>query len=291
MTTVADTLGGEPAAAPHGERRLRLPWLPGGGVHLDGSVAFTSSANATKLSQTAQASDEATLEVWLDAGKASPVRPGRIAGIMKDSARSIALSQGFFEGQPTTTYDARVRTTGSYGNPLATPAPSATTGVQHLVLRRAADGRTTVVARRPPGRGRGHRRRAELDPGAAVPGGRRRHHQPLRRRRRPRRPLRPCADRRRRDPEEPRRRPDAVEPRRTARREAGRVGRTRRHGALRRHRQRHRHGIGRPAPCRHPHHHVGRTVRHVLRRSRQAQHQRARPRTGHLPAVADGERR
>ena len=144
VTTVADTSGVSPPLPLTASAASGFTWLPGGGVHLDGTVAFTSSANATKLSQTAQASDEATLEVWLDAGKASPVRPGRIAGIMKDSARSIALSQGFFEGQPTTTYDARVRTTGSYGNPLATPAPSATTGVQHLVLRRAADGRTTV---------------------------------------------------------------------------------------------------------------------------------------------------
>ena len=161
VTTVADTYGGR--AGSHAPRPVDRPTRvhPGCPAAACTSTARSRSRPPPTPQSSARRRRPATRppsRCGLASGRSSPVRPGRIAGIMKDSARSIALSQGFFEGQPTSGFrDKRIRTVGSYGNPLATPVPSATTG---SAARRAEAGgqqwRDPVLGRRSPGGRRGH---------------------------------------------------------------------------------------------------------------------------------------
>ena len=109
-----------------------VTWGPGT-LTVDSPTTILSPTAATKIIDAAKLSGQVTIEAWVEVGQASPSEPGRVVTLSGSSAnldRNISLGQGFFAGQATDIWRARVGTSGSALHPYASIA----SGLQHVVL-------------------------------------------------------------------------------------------------------------------------------------------------------------
>ncbi len=124
-----------------------VTWVPGGGLTVDASTVITSGAAATKVTNAVQATNEMTVEAWVQPANNTQSGPARIVSSEGSSTvRNFMLGQGAYSNLPDDTYAVRFRTTSALsGTPeLFTPAGTATTGLTHVVMTRTAAGVITT---------------------------------------------------------------------------------------------------------------------------------------------------
>lgn len=119
--------------------------LAGGGVAINQATRIVSPGPATKIVTSCQATDEITLEVWLQAVNDTQTGPARIVSL---AGNAFPVGGNFILGQSLDQFASRLRSTSTnqFGKPeLLTPTPLfSTASLHHLVLTRDAAGNQTL---------------------------------------------------------------------------------------------------------------------------------------------------
>ncbi len=145
-STVTDSGSGAPLNLTIGNTN-NVTWVPGGGLSVDASTVLSSGVAATKVYTAVQATNEMTVEAWIDPANNTQGGPARIVSSEGSStARNFMVGQGAWSNLPDDTYAVRFRTTASLkGEPtLFTPAGTATANLTHVVMTRNAAGLITT---------------------------------------------------------------------------------------------------------------------------------------------------
>jgi len=125
-----------------------VTWLPGGGLDLTSATLISSPGPADKIINGCMASDEITMEAWVDPVTTAQSGPARIFTMSADpSNRNVTLAHGQWGTLPSTVYDVRLRTTETSlnGQPeTISPAGSLTGDLQHVVYTRDAAGNARI---------------------------------------------------------------------------------------------------------------------------------------------------
>ena len=125
-----------------------VTWLPGGGLDLTTATLISSPGPAEKINNACMASDEITMEAWVDPVTASQSGPARILTVSYDpSNRNATLAHGQWGLLPSTVFDARLRTTETSlnGQPeTISPVGSLTGDLQHVVYTRDIAGNARI---------------------------------------------------------------------------------------------------------------------------------------------------
>ncbi len=124
----------------------RTDWVPSG-LRLSQRTTVASVGPATKLRDAVSASDEVTLEAWVDPADLDQNGPARVVTLSANSGnRNLTLGQGVYNaGSDRVEVRLRTSTSNSNGQPAtATPAGSLPAGLAHLLYTRAADGSTAI---------------------------------------------------------------------------------------------------------------------------------------------------
>jgi hypothetical protein len=144
---VRDTGGvGEPLNLRIGNES-HVAWQSGG-LAVTGATAISSESPARKVITACKASNEVTLEVWIEPANISQDGPARILSLSASKTeRNLTLGQGLYGVQAPDVYITRLRTTQTSVNGLpavVTPAGSATTALTHVAYTRRADGQAIL---------------------------------------------------------------------------------------------------------------------------------------------------
>ena len=125
----------------------RVAWSSTG-LEVKAATLITSESPARKIIDACRASNELTLEAWVQPANISQDGPARILSISASKTeRNATLGQGLYGDQSPDVYVARLRTaqTSTNGLPaVVTPAGAATTALTHVAYTRRADGRATL---------------------------------------------------------------------------------------------------------------------------------------------------
>lgn len=118
------------------------------GLTIKEPVLITSERPAAKIITACRASNEITLEAWIQPANTTQDGPARIVSISNSKTqRNITLGQGMHGNQPADLYMVRLRTTQTSTNGLpavVSPAGSATNNLTHVVYTRANNNRVTL---------------------------------------------------------------------------------------------------------------------------------------------------
>jgi hypothetical protein len=119
-----------------------------GGLSINSPTLISSSTAATKLIDAIRASDALTIEAWIHPANTSQNGPARIVTLSLDAnVRYFTLAQGLGEGQPSSLYDVRLRTTTTDVNgipSLSTQVDTVSTELSHVVYTRDASGAARI---------------------------------------------------------------------------------------------------------------------------------------------------
>ena len=125
----------------------RVTWQSGG-LDVTGSTLISSESPAHKVITACKASNEVTLEVWIEPANVSQDGPARILSISSSKTeRNLTLGQGLYGTQAPDVYITRLRTKQTSVNGLpavVTPAGTATTALTHVAYTRRADGQAVL---------------------------------------------------------------------------------------------------------------------------------------------------
>lgn len=146
-TLVRDTSGvGEPTDLVI-EDPSGVAWLPGG-LFFNGTTRAMTQGPATTLTQALKSANSLSLEAWIVPDNVTQEGPARIMTLSDGSyLRNFTLGQGLWGGQPSDTFNVRLRTTATDldGMPMVTTAAGAAQeGLQHVVYTRHADGTARI---------------------------------------------------------------------------------------------------------------------------------------------------
>jgi len=118
------------------------------GLAVVASTAISSESPAHKIIAACRASNEITLELWIEPANVSQDGPARILSLSSSKTeRNATLGQGLYGSQSPDVFVTRLRTTQTSVNGLPaviTPAGTATTALTHVAYTRRADGRATL---------------------------------------------------------------------------------------------------------------------------------------------------
>lgn len=118
-----------------------------GYLDVTGDTLISSAGAATKVNTAVSASDEITVEAWVDPANLTQNGPARIVTVSSTpTARNVTLGQGVF-GASGDQVEARLRSTGTgtNGTPATQTATQALDGsLQHVVFTRDSSGTTRV---------------------------------------------------------------------------------------------------------------------------------------------------
>lgn len=125
-----------------------VTWLSGGGLSVNTGGAQTiisSTVAAGKVINAATATNELTVEAWIQPANTTQDGPARIVTISGDpSNRNVTLGQGYWGSTPTDLFNVRLRTTTNDNNgddpSVLTNAGTATTALTHVVYTRDSAG-------------------------------------------------------------------------------------------------------------------------------------------------------
>jgi len=125
----------------------KVQWLPGA-LRFTSPTIAQSQGSPARLSQAIVSSKALTLEAWIEPANTTQDGPARILTLSNGShLRNFTLGQGLWDGQPSDTFNVRLRTTATDedGMPLLTTgAGAATTSLQHVVYTRDAAGKARI---------------------------------------------------------------------------------------------------------------------------------------------------
>lgn len=120
-----------------------INWLASG-LSVTAPTLIASPGAASKIINSAQGTNEITIEAWIKPVNTSQDGPARIVTLSQDAYnRHFTLGQGSWGVQPANFYDVRLRTTTrtSNGKPsLTAPSGCLTTTLSHVVYTRDAGG-------------------------------------------------------------------------------------------------------------------------------------------------------
>jgi hypothetical protein len=126
-------------------------WLPGGGLSVQNSAQISSGEAASKIINACQATNELTVEAWLQLSSASQGSPARIVSLSDGAMdRNFTLGHGDDNtGSPANQFAMRLRTsateTDDNGKPaLSSAAGAASTNLTHVVYTFANKGDATI---------------------------------------------------------------------------------------------------------------------------------------------------
>ena len=118
-------------------KTTRIP----GALRIDDSTIVKSAGAATKIIDAAKATNEITIEAWINPANTSQAGPARIVTLSKDTS-----FRNFTLGQSSNFYNTRLRSTSTSLNgmpSLSTPSGSLTAGLTHVVFTRIHPSGTT----------------------------------------------------------------------------------------------------------------------------------------------------
>jgi hypothetical protein len=125
-----------------------VSWLPGGGLDLNAATLITSPGPADKINAACVASDEITMELWVDPVTWDQEGPARIFTVSEDpGSRNASLSHGQYSSYPNTVFGMRLRTTetSDNGTPGINSQEGSLTGnLQHVVYTRDTAGNARI---------------------------------------------------------------------------------------------------------------------------------------------------
>ncbi len=127
-----------------------VTWLPEGGLQVNSATTISSGSAASKIISAAQASNELTLEAWVQAATIDQRGPARIISLSQDGLnRNATLGHQYVSADGGYYYVARLRTDDASVNENGLPELRqderyATTNVQHVVYTRSSDGSETL---------------------------------------------------------------------------------------------------------------------------------------------------
>jgi hypothetical protein len=135
--TIADTSGaGTPLDLTVGKPAL-VSWLSGGLAVNDGGAKIESAGRATKIINAVQASNEITVEAWIQPASLTLSGPAGILEVSKNPSQGALLF-----GQSGGQYETQLKT--STGTPsLQSPASSVSLSLAHVVYTRTSSGQAT----------------------------------------------------------------------------------------------------------------------------------------------------
>ncbi|MEM7167829.1 MAG: LamG-like jellyroll fold domain-containing protein [Planctomycetota bacterium] len=140
-TSVGDTSGVAPPIDLTIDSASDVSWLGGGGLSVIQPTRIVSAGPANKIITRCQATNEVTVEAWLQALDANQAGPGRIASL---GGNGFPLGANFILGQEFDQFRSRVRSTvtDQFGKPELTTPVSVFTNTQllHLVVTRDGAG-------------------------------------------------------------------------------------------------------------------------------------------------------
>lgn len=116
-------------------------WLSSGGLTVHSATIVKSAGIATKIINTCKATNEISIEAWVQPQSMGQSGPARIATLSENST-----NRNFTLGQNGNDYIARLRTTstGNNGTPDITANDDLVTSIQHVVFTRDASGDTRL---------------------------------------------------------------------------------------------------------------------------------------------------
>ena len=142
-TTVHDVSGVGAPLDLHVSDGTAISWVPGG-LAINSGTLVASVEAATKVIDAARASNEISIEAWVEPANTTQDGPARIVTLSGGPHnRNFTLGQGLWGSQPSALYDVRLRTTTTSDNgrpSLTTPDGSLTTELTHVVYTRDASG-------------------------------------------------------------------------------------------------------------------------------------------------------
>ncbi len=125
-----------------------VDWLPGGGLDLTTATLIASPGPAVKVTDACTASDEVTVEAWVQPATIDQSGPARMFTVSADPGnRNVTLAHGQHGGLPNDVFVTRLRTTTTSlnGQPeTISPAGSLTGDLQHVVFTYDAAGITRL---------------------------------------------------------------------------------------------------------------------------------------------------
>lgn len=117
-----------------------VTWLGGSGLSVDANTVIASAGAASKIINAAQATNEITIEAWVQTADLSQSGPARLMTLSAN-----ATQRNFTLGQQNSSFDVRLRTTNTSDNGLPSVAASGVqVSVQHVVYTRGAAGTARV---------------------------------------------------------------------------------------------------------------------------------------------------
>ena len=120
-----------------------VTWQPSG-LRIDSPTLISTPGAASRLVDQIRQTGEVSVEAWIRPDNLTQDGPARVIGISNGpSLRNFTLGQGLWGGQPSDTFNMRLRTTQTDldGMPLLTTAPGvATLSLQHVMYSRGTDG-------------------------------------------------------------------------------------------------------------------------------------------------------
>lgn len=124
-----------------------IEWLDGA-LRVNTSTLISSPGPASKVLSSVQATNEISVEAWIQTDNLTQKGPARIVTISADPGnRNVSLGQGLWGSQPGNLMDARLRTTTSNANgqpEIYTAGGSLTSNLVHVVFTRSADGNASI---------------------------------------------------------------------------------------------------------------------------------------------------
>ena len=111
-------------------------------------TTISSSGPAKKIIDACKATNEITIEAWLQPATTEQGGPARIVSVSDNvNSRNVTLGQGLKNGEPTSLYNLRLRTINSDNNgipSISTPNGSLLTEMTHVVFTRDSEGNATL---------------------------------------------------------------------------------------------------------------------------------------------------
>ncbi len=146
-TKVHDYSGVQPPLDLVVENATAVRWISGG-LAIQSPTILNTQGPARRLTEAIRKTQELTVEAWIRPANLIQDGTARLVGVSKGARmRNFTLGQGLWEGQPSDTFNMRLRTTGTDldGMPLlSSPAGTASGAIQHVVYARAKDGATSL---------------------------------------------------------------------------------------------------------------------------------------------------
>jgi hypothetical protein len=128
------------------DNRANTTWISGGGLAINAPVSISSEGPASKIINACKASNELTVEAWVQPANTTQSGPAKIVTLSNaPSERNFSLGQGLWGDRPSDLYNIRLRLAAA-ANDLTVNSSSGAlnTALTHVVYTRKTSGLATL---------------------------------------------------------------------------------------------------------------------------------------------------